>query len=136
MPRVVSCLIKNSQGKILILKRSNKVRTYKGKWSNVAGYIEEDEEPIETAYKEIFEEINLDKSDVALIKKCKTVKVTDYYENIRYNWEIYPFLFKCLKPSKIQIDWEHTEYRWIPPKEIGKFDTAPHLKDIVLKIFE
>jgi len=38
------------------------------------------------------------------------------------------------KKSKIIIDWEHSEYRWIPPLEIIKYKTVPHLKDVVFKL--
>ena len=46
MPRVVTCLLVNNEGDLLILKRSNRVRTYKGLWGGVAGYVEEDEESV------------------------------------------------------------------------------------------
>ena len=69
MVKVVSCIIINENCEILILKRSDKVRTYKKCWSGVAGYIEEGERPIDTAFKEIKEEISLDKNDVELVKK-------------------------------------------------------------------
>jgi 8-oxo-dGTP pyrophosphatase MutT (NUDIX family) len=47
--------------KLLILKRSDKVGTYKGLWGGVAGYVEENEEPYETALKEIKEEVGIEK---------------------------------------------------------------------------
>ena len=45
MPKAVTCLLINDNGKLLILKRSKKVSTYKGQWGGVAGYIEEGESP-------------------------------------------------------------------------------------------
>ena len=68
MPKVVTCLLTH-KGKLLILKRSEKVRTYKGMWGGVAGYIEEDEDPYETAIKEIREEVWIKKNNVRFIKK-------------------------------------------------------------------
>jgi len=50
MLNVVSCLLINEKGKILILKRSDKVKTYKGCWSAITGYVEEKEEPINTQH--------------------------------------------------------------------------------------
>ena len=66
MPDVVSCILFR-KGKILLLKRSNKVSTYKGFWGVIAGYVEEDETPEETAYKEIKEEVGIEKNDVKLL---------------------------------------------------------------------
>jgi len=135
MPQVVTVLLINNEGKILILKRSNNVKTYKGLWGGVAGYIEEDEKPIETAFKEIKEEVGLENQDVELIRQLEPIAFTDYYEQNKYDWEIFPFLFKLKKNSKIKIDWEHSEYRWITPSQIKEFETVPHLREIVLKMF-
>lgn len=131
MPEVVTCILINEDGDILILKRSDRVRTYKKCWSGVAGYVEEGERPIDTAYKEIREEIGLDKKDVELLKQGDVFEYTDIYENVRYDWFIHPFLFKCRKKGKINIDWEHSGYLWIKPSIVPKFDTVPHFKTIV-----
>jgi len=100
-------------------------------WGGVAGYIEENEEPYETAIKEIKEEVGLEEKDVTFIKKLEPIAITDFYENIRYDWEIFIFLFRVNQKSKIKIDWEHSEYRWIPPSEIKKFDAVPQFKKAV-----
>ena len=134
MLKVATCLLINDEGKLLILKRSEKVRTYKGLWGGVAGYVEENEEPYETAIKEIREEVGIKGVDVSLIRQLDPIKFTDFYEGEKYDWKIFPFLFKIEKKGKIDIDSEHLEYRWIQPSEIEKYDTVPHLKDIVSKL--
>ena len=134
MPNVVTVLLINDEEKILILKRSNKVRTYKGLWGGVAGYIEENETPYETALKEIKEEVGLENEDVKFLKKFDPISFSDIYEGERYDWKIFSFLFKIKEKRKVKIDWEHTKYRWIAPFQIKKFDTVPHFKDIVSKL--
>ncbi len=134
MQRVASCILQNKDGEILILKRSEKVRTYKGLWGVVAGYIEEDETPLKTAIKEIREEVGLDQNYFKLKKSLDPIEFTDFYEGKKYDWQIYPFLFIIEKKGKINIDWEHLEYCWIKPPDIEKYKTVPHLKEIVLKI--
>ena len=134
MPSVATSLIIDSDGKILILKRSDKVKTYKGFWGGVAGYIEKNEKPLDTAYKEIREEVGLKKEDVNLKKRLDSIKITDFYENKRYDWEIFVFLFELSKKKVIKIDWEHSEYRWIKPSDIIEYNTVPHLKEIVKEI--
>jgi len=131
MPRAVTCLLINEKGKLLILKRSDKVKTYKGLWGGVAGYVEPGEEPYETALKEIQEEVGIEKEHVVLITQGNIVKFTDIYKGSKYEWTIYPFVFKIRKNQKIQIDWEHLEYMWITPSEITRYDTVPHLKQTV-----
>jgi 8-oxo-dGTP pyrophosphatase MutT (NUDIX family) len=136
MTDVATSVLMDDKGRILILKRSDKVRTYKGCWSGIAGYVEKDEEPLETAFKEISEEVGLSNDDVVLVKQVDPVEIADYHEGVHYTWKIFPFLFKTGKKSKVQIDWEHTEYRWINPSDIGEYDTVPHLEDVVLELLE
>jgi len=134
MHKVVTCLLEHN-GKILILKRSLKVRTYKGLWGGVAGYIEEGETPLETSIKEIKEEVGLEEENFKLIRRIDPVKFTDFYEGKKYDWIVFPFLFSVYKKDKVKIDWEHSELKWIFPLEIINYNTVPHLKEIVLKFF-
>lgn len=134
MPNVVTCLLENN-GEILILKRSEEVGTYQELWGGVAGFVEGNEEPQETAIKEIKEEVGIEKKDLLLVKKEDAIKFTDLYGDKLYEWIVYPFLFHIKDRGKIQIDWEHTEFRWVKPSELKKYDTVPRFKEIVLKIF-
>ena len=134
MPKVVTCLLENN-GEILILKRSEEVGTYRELWGGVAGFVEEGEEPHETAVKEIEEEVGIEKKDLLLVKKEDVIKFTDLYEDKLYGWVVYPFLFHIRDRDKIQIDWEHTEFRWVKPSELKEYDTVPRFKEIVLKVF-
>ncbi|MEF8879131.1 MAG: NUDIX pyrophosphatase [Candidatus Thermoplasmatota archaeon] len=136
MPEVVTCLLLDKQNKLLILKRSNKVKTYKGQWGGVAGYVEEKENPQQTAIKEIKEETELEKDQVKLIKKGDPLIFTDYHKGKKYDWKVNPFVFRVQKKDKINIDWEHSEYRWIPPQQVSKFDTVPRFKELVYKVLE
>ena len=135
MPSVVTCLLENN-GKILILKRSKNVRTYKGMWGGVAGYIEKEENPIQTVLKEIREEVGLNKEDIIKKRELEPIKFTDTYNNRKYNWTIFPFLFSVKCKEKIKIDWEHSDFKWILPSRIKEFNTVPHLREIVKKFFE
>ena len=136
MPSVVTCILIDNHENILILKRSDKVRTYKGYWGGIAGYVEKDEEPVDTAFKEIREETGLTGNDVELIKTQNPIEFTDFYEKEKHDWKVYPFLFKLRKESKIRIDWEHISYKWIKPSDIDKFEVVPRLREVVLKLLK
>jgi 8-oxo-dGTP pyrophosphatase MutT (NUDIX family) len=125
---VVTCFLKKGD-KILILKRSDKVSTYKRKWAGISGYIEEKEEPLETALKEIEEEVGLKGGDVELVKEGKTISFIDEID--AHEWIVHPFLFnlKKVKKGEIKINWEHIEYKWVHPSEIYKYETVPKLKE-------
>ena len=114
------------QGRILILKRSQKVGTYQGKWACASGYIEEGETPYETAIKEMGEELGFNEEDVELIREGEVIFARDG----EHLWAIHPFLFKA-KRTDIKLDWEHDEYRWIVLGELEDYSTVPKLKETV-----
>jgi nicotinamide-nucleotide amidase len=126
---VVTCFLEH-RGKILILRRSGKVGTYRRSWAGVSGYIETNE--IDQAFTEIAEETELYKKDLKLIKKGKPLEVID--KNLNRKWIVHPFLFHAKAPDKIKIDWEHTESRWIKPSELKKYDTVPGLAKALSRV--
>lgn len=135
MPKVITCILENG-GEILILRRSEKVGTYVDMWGGVAGFVEEDEEPYDTAIKEINEEVGMKENDLFFVKKEEPIKFTDLYEERLYDWTVYPFLFHIKERDKVKIDWEHTEYRWIKPNELQEYTTVPRFKEIVIKMLK
>jgi len=130
MPQVVTCVLER-EGRILILKRSSAVRTYKGLWGGVAGYVEPGEHPLQTALKEIREETGLLSDEVSLLVQGEPIAFTDVYRGERYDWTVHPYLFELQKHLEVKIDWEHSEYRWISPEELSTYETVPHFPDTV-----
>jgi 8-oxo-dGTP pyrophosphatase MutT (NUDIX family) len=130
MPQVVTCILEHD-GKILLLKRSNQVGTYRGLWGGVAGYVEEFEDPYDTALKEIQEEAGIELDAFELVKKGNPIEFSDTYDGRRYDWVVYPFLFHVQSKEPIHIDWEHEEYRWVHPSEMRKLNTVPGLDEVV-----
>jgi 8-oxo-dGTP pyrophosphatase MutT (NUDIX family) len=133
MPQVVTCILEHS-GKILLFKRSNLVGTYRGLWGGVAGYVEELEDPYDTAVKEIRQETGIDLDDLELVRKGSPIEFSDTYDGRRYDWIVYPFLFHIESKELVQIDWEHEEYRWVSPSELKKFDIVPGLDEVVAQL--
>ena len=127
---MVTCILEHD-GKILLLKRSNLVSTYRGLWGGVAGYVEELEDPYDTALKEISEEAGIKPEMSTLVKKGNPLEISDTYEGRRYDWVIYPFLFHIEDKELVCIDWEHEEYRWVFPSEVRKLDTVPGLDEVI-----
>ena len=118
-------------GKVLVLKRSGEVRTYKGHWAGVSGYLES-ADPLEQAYEEMFEEMGLDQADVSLVKTGKPLEVIDAVGE--HVWQVHPFLFAVHSPDKIRLDWENVEMRWVFPEEIVQLQTVPALKEALDRV--
>lgn len=117
--------------KILILKRSQKVKTMKTKWAGISGYIEQ-EEPLMRALKEIEEETGLNNNNVRLINIGEPLEAIQANDP-EITWIVHPYLFSS-NTDQIRIDWEHDEYRWINPKEIKNYETVPRLGDALDRV--
>ena len=129
--KIVTSFLKNDD-KILILKRSDMVKSMKGLWSGVSGIIEKEEKPLMRAKIEIFEEVGLEEIHIKLLKESEQIKVeSPQYRN--HKWEIFPFLFEA-KNTDIKLNWENSEYKWIKVEEIKEFETVPNLEQILFRL--
>jgi 8-oxo-dGTP pyrophosphatase MutT (NUDIX family) len=129
--RIVTSFIKNNN-KILILKRSDKVRSMKNLWSGVSGIIENNEIPVNRAKIEIFEEVGIRENKIELIKSVEKIKISSpQYEN--HEWEIFSFLFET-KETKIKLNWENSEFKWINKNELKNYQTVPNLDKILFNL--
>ena len=125
--RVVTCFLE-CNGRILILRRSQLVGSFRGRWAGVSGYIETTAD--EQALVEIEEETGLCRGDVKLVRKGRPLRVEG--EGVR--WAVYPFLFRVKERNKIKIDWEHSDKRWIAPDEIDDYPTVPMLREALSEV--
>ena len=91
--KIVTSFLKNSD-KILLLKRSERVKSMKNLWAGISGIIEGNEEPIKKAEIEIFEEVGMRKSDIKLLKEGDKILI-ESPQYMNHKWEVYPFLFYC-----------------------------------------
>ena len=125
---IVTCFLKSGD-KILILKRSDKVKSMKSLWAGISGIIENNESPLERTKIEIFEELGIDASQIKLLKESAKMRIiSPQYEN--HEWEVYPFLFTVENP-KIKLNWENSEYKWVKVEEISNYETVPSLDKVL-----
>ena len=129
--KIVTSFITDND-KLLILKRSNKVKSMKGLWAGVSGIIEKNEEPLKRAKIEIFEEIGIKEDKITLVKSAEEMRVNSpQYEN--HEWEIFPFLFEAKNPT-IKLNWENSEFRWIKIDELKNYETVPSLDKVLFNL--
>ncbi|HWM52583.1 MAG TPA: NUDIX domain-containing protein, partial [Thermoplasmata archaeon] len=121
--RVVTAVLRN-RGRILIVRRSEKVGTFQGRWSAISGHIEGREDPKHRAIVEVREETGLR----GILFRSAGAHVLARYGATMYI--VHPFLFEA--PSRqVHLDWENVEHRWIRPEELHRFETVPRLTDVV-----
>jgi len=133
---VVTCfLLRRDRGKdeLLLVRRSQKVRTYRGAWAGVSGYLEPGVTPLQQAYTEIREEVALPFDAVQLLREGEPLAVSDAARSL--SWVVHPFLFALPQPDRIQTDWEATEHQWVTPAELAQLQTVPMLADALARVY-
>lgn len=120
------------QDKILLLKRSDKVRTYRRKWNTVAGYLDEVKPIKEKVLEELREETKISEKDILNIKYGDPYKLKD--KKIKKTWIVHPVLVALKNKVEIKIDWEHTEYRWIKIEELKDYDFVASLDETLRRV--
>jgi predicted aconitase with swiveling domain/8-oxo-dGTP pyrophosphatase MutT (NUDIX family) len=129
--KVVVTVIAKREGKILILKRSEKVGTYRGHWAGISGSLLPGESASQAASRELREE-----TGGGLMHSLPMVQSEPVYaRDGDILWKIHPFLTE-VDSDKIKTDWEHDEYRWIAPGELDRYQTVPRLGEVVTSLLK
>ncbi len=129
--RIVTVFL-TQDGKYLILKRSEKVKTMKSLWAGISGIIEGNEDPLYRAKKEIFEETSIPENKITLLKSSPEIRI-DSPQYVNHEWLIFPFLFSVQNPT-ITLNWENKEYKWISTPEIKQYETVPSLDKVLASL--
>lgn len=127
---VTAFLVHNS--KVLLLRRSQQVGSYQQKWAGISGYVEEGQTSLQQVWVEIEEEAGLTESDLSLVKQGSPLEVID--DKLCRIWVVHPFRFNLSQPDQVKIDWEHSEYKWVHPREIINHECVPGLFEAWLRI--
>ena len=117
---VVTCFLRH-RGEVLLVRRSGRVGSYRGRWGAVSGFAEGD--PLEGAWREISEETGLEGA-VTLVKQGEPFGFED--AEAGHRWRVHPFLFDAATRDA-RLDWEAEEGAWVSPVEILTRDTVPRL---------
>lgn len=123
--KVVTCFLTRG-GKVLVLRRSDKVSTYPGRWAAVSGAMERDDAAAE-ALREVREETGLAPPLVEVVREGAPLVAEDTALGVA--WEVHPVLARAAEDAEPRLDWEHTEARWVQPEELGLLPTVPRLAD-------
>ncbi len=128
---VLTCFVKYGN-KLLLLKRSDKVRVYQGLWNSVAGYLDEKRSLKEKVLEELYEELKI---NTHLIRKMKIGKAYELIDQkAQKTWIIFPVLVELKQKPKIKLDWEHTSYKWIKIDDLKKFKVVPGLDKTLAQV--
>lgn len=110
--------------RVLVLRRSDKVGSYQGRWAAISGHLEGND-PLEQALTEIREEAGVPAANLHLLATSPPIEIRD--DDVGRAWRVHPFLFDVDDPDAVRLDWEHTALRWVDPESVHKLNTVPGL---------
>lgn len=127
-------LIQNSDGKILLLRRSFTAPWMPNKWCLPGGSVDEGETTEEALVRELFEEIFLDISqkNISLLRVVSEEEKDRKYETYFYFVDTEEF-----RNHNIIVDYEHDKYEFVDISDLHDYELIPNLekvlKDILLE---
>jgi translation initiation factor 2B subunit (eIF-2B alpha/beta/delta family) len=154
MQPVVTAFLRN-RGEVLLVRRSDAVGTYRGKWGGVSGYVET-EDPLADAYREIHEETGIETREETGIETREETGIetraddshgtgtaetprTDAgalsfvrrgapltVEDEEGSFTVHPFLFDC-DTREVALNEELTDHEWTAPTAISDHEAVPKL---------
>jgi translation initiation factor 2B subunit (eIF-2B alpha/beta/delta family)/ADP-ribose pyrophosphatase YjhB (NUDIX family) len=126
---VVTCFLRN-RGDVLLVRRSDAVGSYAGRWGAVSGHVarsgvdptEPDREPLAAARAEVAEE-------TGVLDACELARAGDPFDvedPDHGTWRVHPFLFDC-ESRAVEPNEEAAEVAWVAPTELLRRKTVPGL---------
>ena len=123
---VLDCMVV-FEGKMLLLKRGDKVGWLKNRWHTIAGFLDEEKSLRAKALSELYEETGINEGAVKSVRCAPPFRNTDEHKS----WIVYSvFIELSFKPS-VTLDWENTEYEWIDPKDAHRYDVIASVEKMI-----
>jgi len=106
-----------SKGKYLVLRRSEKNVTNKGKWQFPEGKIRFGEDVFKALKREVEEETNL------VVINAKLIGIhSQILKEAHGAFRLFRSIFKCKVIGKIKLSEDHSEYAWVNKKDLEKLN--------------
>lgn len=124
---LVTAVICNRQGEILLLKRSSKNKTFRNFWQLPEGKIRFGEQPIQTLSRELKEELGLDLVSQKILLTHSTV-----ISSASRKFHLLRLVFKAKTKGEINLSQEHSTSRWMEARKVSRIRRLfPGVKDII-----
>jgi len=109
-------VLRDEEGKMLLLKRHESSKWAPNKWGFPGGKIDAGESPRHAAERELNEETGL---TVGALRSVGTIEGVAVFTAPSYE-------------GTVQIDHEHTDFRWVPREDLEskELDAAPNVRTI------
>ena len=116
-----------SEGRVLMLRRPASCHSFPGRWSLVAGRVEEGEDPADAAKREIGEETGITGSE----PDARLDPV--YVREGKVLWKVHPFLYRVGSAEPV-LNEENEAFEWVAPEDIAARDTVDGTVGVVQRL--
>ncbi|MDP2860688.1 MAG: NUDIX domain-containing protein [bacterium] len=128
---VINCVLRHND-KILIVKRSSKMKLYPGFWNGISGFLDDKKSIEEKVKDELQEELGIDATDIVSIRRGPIFEQEE--EKYGKTWISHSVLVD-VKTDKVRLDWEAQDYKWIGVEDAKNFDLLPGLDKVLASFF-
>jgi len=118
--KIVEAIVKDSRGRVLLLKRSGNNSLYVGKWQLPGGKAEGKETANQAIRRELFEETGCMCSSLSVLKK---VTFSELFRGKKSTVEL--TIFFCKTKGKVYLSKEHSDFKFVNSSRILKSILAP-----------
>lgn len=120
---VINCAVRYKD-KILIVKRSKKLRLYPGYWNGISGFLDDQQSLEQKVKNELKEEAGIQPKDITKIKQREIFNQEE--PKYKKTWIVHPVLVE-VRTDKIKLDWEAEGYKWITADKVKSFKLLPEM---------
>jgi isopentenyldiphosphate isomerase len=124
---VINCLVRH-KGKILLVRRSDKLNLYPGYWNGVSGFLDDDQSLQSKVREELREELGIEDRKVRSVVLGRIFH--QHAPEYGKTWIVHPVLAD-VDTDSIKLDWEAQEYKWVEPKEVRKLSIIPGFEKVL-----
>lgn len=121
--KAAAVILKKEDGMILLLKRSSKARSDKGKWENIGGSLLENESFEDAAKREALEGLDLDLLKLTLLYENKS----STSDSGQFQVQVFESTISTLPVIKDRDAIE--EIKWFTLDELKDLDLAPYTRE-------
>lgn len=127
---VVNCVLK-CKGKLLVVRRSEKLNFYPGYWNGISGFLDDQRSLEEKVLDEVIAETGIKKKH---IKKIRLGEIFDQEEpEYKKTWIVHPVLVE-VETNEVKLDWEAEKHRWCDHSEIKTLKLLPGFEKVLEKL--
>ena len=128
---VINIVVQNTDGDILIVKRSDEIGFYPGYWNGIGGFLDDGRDLEEKVGDELSEEAGISTGQIRSIELGPIF----HDDEPEYNktWIIHPVRVRITGDIG-DLDWEAQNHAWIAPDQIDQYTAIPSFYTVLEKL--